>query len=153
MVPTERNCYVTPHSMQILAYYNRNQYKVHVRARNPGLLLNHKGLISCRTIRRSYRQDGTASACRHGLLHGVLGRYREGGICDDPMEISQACIQLPATQALELLEVYSSLEYRVWTSHICNTLSDNEREQPRSNDSLPRQHFHPAGCLMARLLL
>jgi hypothetical protein len=143
-----------PHSMQILAYNNRKQYKVHVRACNPGILVNHKGLIGCRTLRRSYRQDGTAAACRHGLVHGVLGGCREGGICDDPMEISQACMQLPATKPLELLVVYNPLEYNEFEcNHTCNSSYDNEREQPRSNDSFPRQHFHSAGCLMARLLL
>ena len=46
---------------------------------------------------------------------------------------------------------YSSFGFGCY--HTRNDSFDNERERPRSNDPLPCQHFHPPGCLVARLLL
>lgn len=87
-------------------------------------------------------------------LRGMLGCCREGAIRDDPMEIHQACRQMPTSRPLELLAVYIIYwSGRFKCDHTCNISSDNERKQPRSNDSLPCQHVYPADCLVARLRL
>jgi hypothetical protein len=110
-----------------------------------------KESISCRTIRRSYRRGGTAPACRHGLVAWVAA---ERG----------AYVMIPWRSVRHVdkcrpLEQFSCLEYIIhWRAefgcgHTCNISSGNERERPRSNHSLPSQHFHPAGRLMARLCL
>jgi hypothetical protein len=87
-------------------------------------------------------------------LRGTLGCCREGGICDDPMEIHQACRQMPTSRPLELLAVYNiHWSGRFRCDHMCNISSDNERKQPRPINSFPSQHVHPADCLMARVRL